>query len=118
MDIIGITQDAADAVSTPEFIDLVNLIDNHIIKVDVSEERLADFRQRVHFAFQKSKKRLMSVLHLGRRINLGNKEKFSKMEMDSAMLLLEDANEIFNLNLNLNLKFVRCFCVLLTIQEE
>lgn len=60
----------------------------------VSEERLANFRQRIHLLFRKSKKESMSLFRLARRVNQGNVEKFLKVEIDSALLQMADANEI------------------------
>lgn len=91
VDIIDITEDTAK--TTPKYIEVIDLTDDNVTAT-VRPERLADFRRRIHSIFRKDKKQSMSLLRLARRVNLGHAKRFSKMEMDSAMLQMADANEL------------------------
>lgn len=91
LDIIDITKDE-DVASKPKYIEIINLTEDYLTDASVSTERLAEFRERLHFAFRK--KRLMSLLRLSRRVNYKNSDKFSKMEIQSALTQMADSNEI------------------------
>ncbi len=93
VDMIDITDEKAKMI--PKFIEEIDLTSDHPPSANVDPERMADFRRRVLLAFQKGKKQLMSLLNLARRVNHENKEKFSKREIESALLHMVDLDEIW-----------------------
>lgn len=92
VDIIDITEETAKPTS--KYIEVIDLTDDHLKDVAVNRERFTDFRHRIQLAFQKGKKQTMSLLRLQKRVNAKYTEKFSKMEIDYALLQMADANEI------------------------
>lgn len=89
MDVIDLTSKEKPA-NNIEAVDLT---------MEVNPERLADFRQRVLLAFNKYRnKQNMSLLRLTKNINSGNRDKYSEMEINSALFQMADANQINILN--------------------
>ncbi|XP_037028255.1 uncharacterized protein LOC119068675 [Bradysia coprophila] len=94
VDHIDLTDESAVVVSS-KFIECIDLTDRH---VKIEPERLADFRQSLFAVFHRRRKQIMSLLRLARCVNLEIKEKFSKMEIHSALSQMTDSNEIFIYN--------------------
>ncbi|KAG4065688.1 hypothetical protein HA402_012366 [Bradysia odoriphaga] len=95
VDHIDLTGDESAAVVSSKFIEIIDLTDRH---VKIEPERLADFRQSLFAVFHRRRKQVMSLLRLARCVNLENKEKFSKMEIHSALSEMTDSNEVFIFN--------------------
>lgn len=95
MDIIDLT---GAVTSTDKYIDVIDLTQNLKTATILSPERLADFRNSINLVFEikkiKSSMSLLRLIRLFKRILPKNVEKFSKAEIDSALLQMDDANEI------------------------
>lgn len=92
IDIVDITEDTAKPFQ--KYIEIIDLTDDHMKEVALSPERFTDFRHRVQLAFQKGKKQTMSRWRLNKRVNSEITGKFTKMEIDYALVQMVDGNEI------------------------
>lgn len=99
-DIIEIADDDSGTKTTSRSVEMIDLTGDcpNSRDVDVDAERLADFRKRMIQIFRKYKMEAMSLMRLPRRINLDVKDKFSRIEIDSAIKLMDKANDIVIVN--------------------
>lgn len=93
VDLIDLTNESATIIQ--KSVEIIDLTDCHVkVEATLEPDRLDDFRRSLFAAFNKRRKQVMSLLRIARHVNSQHNDKFSKMEIDWALIEMADANEI------------------------